>query len=73
MPVTALDANQLTKTLRQAEAVGSDAAEYRGRPLGTLFECWPDEVLSGRVGTMSRGKSSGACVARAYVKFLPRW
>ncbi len=64
-----MDANQLTKILRQAEAVGSDAAEYRGLPLGTLFECWPDEVLSGRVGTMSRGKSSGACVARAYVKF----
>ncbi len=38
-----------------------------------LFEWGPDEVLSGRVGTMSRGKSSGACVARAYVKFLPRW
>ena len=63
-----MDANQLTKILRQAEAAGSDAAEYRGLPLGTLFEWGPAEVLSGRVGTMSRGKSSGACAARAYIK-----
>jgi hypothetical protein len=63
-----MDANRLTKVIRQAEAVSSEAAEYRGLPLGTLFECWPDEVLSGRVGTKSRGKSAEACVVRAYVK-----
>ena len=67
-----MDANQLTKVLRQADAVGSDAAEYRGLLLGTLLECWPEEVLSGKVGTMSREKSSGACGAHAYDFFLPK-
>ena len=64
-----MDLQAVARSVLGAEAIQCESSEYLGFGLGELFRQFPEEVVSGRVG--SRGKRTpGQKITKAYIKFV---
>ena len=63
-----MDFQRVARTVAVAEQANLEGKNFTGLRLGELWECWPEEVLSGRCAR-GKSKSPECAVIKAYVKF----